>query len=260
MKILIIEDECLAAQRLSEILLQIDESITVVGIVDSIEQGIDWLSSNTTPNLIFSDIELADGLSFEIFKQIKTNCPIIFCTAYDQYMLEAFDINSISYILKPINREQVARAIEKYYTMREMFSENINLVSRNNQIETLLNFITQKNTKHCKSTLMMNSGKKIIPISVNDIAFVYATRSGLLIATTKGKEYRYSATLDELAAELDANKFCKVSRQFIIPRWSIASIERFFNRSLVIKLQCKTPERVSVSRLKAKDFLDWMQQ
>ncbi len=260
MNIVIIEDENLAAQRLSETLQQIDDTIQIVGYIDSIEQGVEWFANNKCPDLIFSDIELADGVSFEIFKQIKIASPIIFCTAYNQYMMEAFDISAISYILKPINREQVARALEKYHAMREMFTQTNSASPSETPIDELLKLIGSGKQKSYKSTLMIHASEKIIPLSVDDIGYIYATSSGLLIVTTKGKEYLYSATLDELEEQLDDNKFFRASRQFIIPRSSIVSIERFFNRTLSVKLQWKTPERVAISRLKAKSFLEWMQQ
>ncbi len=260
MKILIIEDEALAAKRLVELITMIDDTINIVGVVDSIEQGVEWLAENPSPELIFSDIELADGVSFEIFKQVKVECPIIFCTAYNQYTMEAFEINAISYILKPISREQVAKALEKFHSMREIFTPKSDTIEYNTQIEGLLKLIGGGgSSQHYKSTLMMNAGEKIIPISVNDIAYIYATTSGLQITTTKGQEFGYSSTLDELEGALDDKKFFRASRQFIVPRWSIHSIERYFNRTLTVKLNHKTPETVNVSRLKAKKFLEWME-
>ncbi len=261
MNILIIEDEALAAKRLSEIITKIDDSIRIVGIVDSIEQGVEWFTENPSPELIFSDIELADGVSFEIFRQVKIESPIIFCTAYNQYTMEAFEINAISYILKPITREQVAKALEKFYTMREIFTPKSDTSAYNDQIEGLLKLIGGKGaSQQYKSTLMMNAGEKIIPLSVDDIAYIYATSSGLQVTTKSGKEYGYNSTLDELEAQLDGNKFFRASRQFIIPHSSIQSIERYFNRTLVVKLHYKTPEAVNISRLKAKAFLEWMER
>ncbi len=260
MNILIIEDETLAAKRLAEILTKIDDTINIVGIVDSIEQGTEWLEENPSPELIFSDIELADGVSFEIFRQVKVKCPIIFCTAYNQYTMEAFEINAISYILKPISREQAAKALEKFHSMRDIFTPQNDTVAYNDQIEGLLKLIGKGGSpRQNKSTLIMNVGEKIIPISVDDIAYIYATSSGLQISTTSGKEYSYHSTLDELETLLDSTKFFRASRQYIIPRWSILSIERYFNRTLVVKLQYKTPEPVNISRLKAKAFLEWVE-
>ncbi len=260
MNILIIEDEILAAKRLSEVLAKIDDTINIVGVVDSIEQGVEWLTENQLPELIFSDIELADGVSFEIFRQVKVECPIVFCTAYNQYTMEAFEINAISYILKPISREQVVKALEKFHSMREIFTPQKDVAEYNAQIEGLLKLIDGGgSSRQYKSTLMMNAGEKIIPIAVNDIAYIYSTSSGLQITTTLGKEYSYNSTLDELELLLDGNKFFRASRQFIIPRWSILSIERYFNRTLIVKLKYKTPEAVNISRLKAKTFLEWLE-
>ncbi len=257
MKILIIEDEKRAATRLSELILSIDDSANILGVVDSIESGVEWFECNNMPDLIFSDIELADGISFRLFEQVTITCPIIFTTAYNQYMMDAFETNAISYILKPINGEQVAKALEKYHSMYEMFSAKASMLP---QIENLLKIVGQSGgTKRYRTTLMVNRGEQIIPIITNNIAYIYATSSGLQITTTQGKEYAYSSTLDELEQQLNPELFFRASRQFIIARGAIMSIERYFNRTLTVKLQYKTPERVSISRLKAKNFLMWVE-
>ncbi len=256
MKILIIEDEQRAAARLSELILSIENQAQILGIVDSIESGIEWFSKNNMPELIFSDIELADGTSFKLFKQVTITCPIIFTTAYNQYMIEAFETNAVSYILKPISREQVAKALEKYHSMREAFAIKSDAQP---QIEELLKLIGGGSAKRQRSTLMVNKGERIIPILIDTIAYIYATNSGLQINTNKGVEYSYNSTLDELEKILDNQKFYRANRQFIIARNSIQSIERYFNRTLVVKLLHQTPEQVGISRLKAKSFLEWME-
>ncbi len=259
MNILIIEDEKKAATRLSELICSIDDTANIIDTIDSIEAGISWFAENKMPELIFTDIELADGVSFKLFEQVKITCPIIFTTAYNQYMVNAFETNAISYILKPIAREQVEKALEKYQSMCEAFAQNTNSKLQNQQIKSLLKLIDKIEPKRHKSTLIVNVAEKIIPISANDIAYIYATSAGLQITTTKNQVYNYNSTLDELEQVLDDEKFFRASRQFIIARHSIVSIERFFNRTLVVKLQYQTPERVSISRLKVKIFLDWME-
>ena len=260
MNILIIEDEGKAAARLAELLCLIDDSINIVGIIDSIENGVDWFNQNPIPELMFSDIELADGVSFELFKQIKLSCPIIFCTAYNQYMVEAFDTNAVSYLLKPITREAVERALEKYHAMQEVFSRSPGgAVVSPNSIEELLKLFGGA-AKRYKSTFIVNQGERIIPISVEDIAYIYATSGGMQITTVKNQNYSYSSTLDEVGELLDTNIFFRVNRQFIISRRSIHSVSRYFNRKLSVKLIQPTPEQILISRLKTKLFLLWMER
>ncbi len=256
MKILIIEDEKRAATRLSELILSVEDSAEIVGVVDSIEGGVEWFSANGMPDLIFSDIELADGVSFKLFEEVVISCPIIFTTAYNQYMMEAFETNAVSYILKPISGEQVERAMEKYHTMREAFSAKGGVQP---QIDDLLKLISGSAQKRYKSTLMINVAEKIIPLSVGNIAYIYATGSGLQITTTKNQEYSYNSTLDEMEQQLDSEVFFRASRQFIISRDAVLSVERYFNRTLSVKLCYNTPEKVTISRLKTKQFLEWLE-
>ena len=256
MNILIIEDESKAAVKLSELLCSIDDRIHIIGVIDSIEQGVEWFAANGSPELIFSDIELADGDSFELFNQVNVSCPIIFCTAYNQYMLEAFETNAVSYILKPISREQVEQALEKYYSMRAVFSSFA--PPPFNSVDELLNLF-YRDKKHYKSTILVNQGERIVPISVDEIAYIYVSSSGMQIKTMKNKEYAYNSTLDKVNELLNPADFFHANRQFVIARRSIHSIERYFNRKLLIKLNYSTCEQILVSRLKVKSFLEWME-
>ena len=257
MNILIIEDERKAAARLSELLLSIDDSITIVGRIESIEAGLDWFATHPMPELICSDIELADGVSFELYHAVKITCPTIFCTAYDQYMIEAFETNAVSYILKPYSREQIERALEKYHDMRQAFASTGSKLPQG--IEALLKHLDQGAAKSYKSTLIINHGERIIPLPAEQIAFIYATSSGMIITTTKNQEYLHNATLDEMEQTLDPAQFYRANRQFIIARTAIAAIERYFNRKLALRLNHKTPEPILISRLKAKAFLEWVE-
>lgn len=260
MNILIIEDENLAAKRLSKLVQDIDDQIQIMDIIDSIEQGLDWFDTHAMPDLIFADIELADGMSFEIFRQLDVTCPIIFCTAYNQYMVEAFETNAVSYILKPITREQVEKALEQYYAMKKVFDlAPQKTMSYNSDIEHLLSSLSEK-TNQYKSTLLVNYRERIIPINVDDIAYIYATSSGMVITMNNGDEYSYISTLDKLSQILNPQHFYHANRQFIISRKSIKSIERYFNRKLLVKLVFKTPEQILISRLKSKEFLEWIEE
>ncbi len=256
MRVVIIEDEKKAAQRVSELLSSIDDTIEVVAMVDSIEASVAHFESHPHPDLVLSDIQLADGLCFEIFNSVKVSCPIIFLTAFDQYMVEAFNTNAVSYLLKPINREQLERALLKLKDMQEAFGAPQS-DKQLSQIEALVAQLSL--STNFKKTLIVNRGERIIPLSVQDIAYLYSKGKLLLVTTFSGEEYLYSSTLDEMDEMLDGALFFRANRQFIINRNAISSIERYFNRKLSLKLSVIVPEQIVVSRIKAQPLLDWLE-
>jgi len=256
MDVLIIEDELRAAQRLTELFTETDNSIRIVAILDSIEMAVRWFGENPSPDLIFSDIQLADGLCFDIYNQenIKVDSPIVFCTAYDEYLMHAFETNAVSYLLKPINKEQVEKALEKYQSFKQLFD------TKNQQklIGKVVNGLQQ--AQKYKSSLIVNQGEKIIPLRTADIAFVQYDNHSVIIATVGNQHYHYSASLDLLEDQLDPHLFFRANRQFIINRNAIQNAERYFNRKLVVKLHQPTSEKIIVSKLKASEFMDWLEQ
>jgi DNA-binding LytR/AlgR family response regulator len=251
MKILIIEDEINAAKELERILLNQDTANEVLAVLDSVEASIDFLERKSPPDLIFSDIQLADGMCFEIYREVSVKSPIIFCTAYDEYMLDAFETNAVSYILKPITEEAVAKAIEKFKRLKSAFEPAIATRS----IEKL----GQQLKYTYKKTLLVEQREKIIPLPVSDIAYLYLENTVIKIATLKCQQYFMSSTLDELERILDPELFYRANRQFIISRLAIASIERFFSRKLISKLVVETPETIVISKANSSDFLRWLE-
>ncbi len=251
MKVLIIEDEKKAAKNLMSILLKIDSEITVVDIIDSVEQGIKWFGENASPDLIFSDIQLNDGVSFQIYQEVRVEAPVIFCTAFDEYLMQAFDTNAISYLLKPINPEQVESALLKYRNMRKIFQEK----SAGKAVDTL---ISQLDYRY-KSALLVSLGEKIIPLKIDEIAFFYLNKNTLLIITHQNHTYRYPTSLDEIQKQLNPLQFYRANRQFIINRNSVIGIERYFTQRLVAKLSVETPERIIISKTRSTEFLNWLE-
>lgn len=251
MRILIIEDEINAAQELKRILQNLDASNEIIGMLDSVEASIEFLQRTAPPDLIFSDIQLADGMCFEIYKELPVKSPIIFCTAYDEYMLDAFETNAVSYILKPITEQAVANAMEKFKRLRSAFESTATTQSIKQLSEQLkYNF---------KKSLLVEQRGKIIPLPVSDIAYLYLENAVIKIATQKGQQYFTTSTLDEWERMLDPASFYRANRQFIIHRPAIVSIERFFSRKLVCKLVVETPETVVISKANASDFLRWLE-
>jgi two-component system response regulator LytT len=251
MKILIIEDEINAAKELEKILLHLDPSNIILAILDSVEASITFLRGNNLPDLIFSDIQLADGMCFEIYREVPLIKPIIFCTAYDEYMLEAFETSALSYLLKPITEQTVAKAIEKYHGLKAAF-EPIAATRSVQQLGEHLQYTYKK-------TILIEQRENIIPLPVQDIAYLYLENAVIQIGTNKNQQYFTTSTLDELERILDPEVFYRANRQFIINRLAISKIERFFSRKLIAKLVVKTPETVVISKANASDFLRWLE-
>ena len=251
MRILIIEDETKAARELEKLLQEVDAAIEVVGKIDSVENACNWLANNEHPDVIFSDIQLADGLFFDIYQQIEIKSPVVFCTAFDMYMMDAFETNAISYLLKPINREKVEKALVKLESLKTAFAPE------KSRLE--INRLMQQLKQPYKKALLVSQGEKIIPINVNDIACFYVDKMIVVITTLSNIEYLLSATLDEVEKIVDPALFFRANRQFIVHRNAIISAERHFARKLVVRLSCKTKESIMVSKAKAQEFLDWLQ-
>ena len=252
MKVIIIEDEPRTAKELSNILENLDSSITVLAILSSVASAVKWLSEEPLPDLIFSDIQLGDGLSFEIFKQVPLNVPIVFCTAFDEYAIHAFESNSIDYILKPLEEGMVERSILKYNRIKGHYLPDV--------YNTNLNKVVAQMDAAYKQSILVHYREKIVPVKVVDICFVYATAGLTTFHTLSDQDYSVPYTIDQLESILNPQLFFRANRQFIINRNTILDIEHYFNRRLILKLQCNTPVQLIVSRLKVQDFLLWIEQ
>jgi two-component system response regulator LytT len=251
MTVLIIEDETSASNELIAILSAIDPEIKVAGILVSIEQSVSWLKQNDQPEVILCDIQLADGLSFEIFDQVSLQCPIIFCTTFDEYVMDAFDTNAIGYLLKPITREKVQGALTKLYNLQSGFDRS----PQKQAIKQLSQYFRQS----YRSTLLVNQRDHLLPIAVRDIAFFYLDRSLIKIMTHQNTRHFITNTLDDLEKSLDPALFFRANRQFLVGRAAIAAVQRLFTRKLILKLRVETPESIVISKAKATEFLDWLQ-
>jgi len=251
MNVLIIEDEARSARELETIINKIDPAIKVLAVLVSVEQSVAWFTNNRQPDLIFSDIQLADGLSFDIYQSVKITCPIIFCTAFDEYLMEAFDTNAISYLLKPINKDKVEKALNKLKTLQKLSSPDTAVF----EIEALL-----RNLKSpYKSTLLFNSREKIIPVHVKDIAYLCLDATIVKVCTLQNHHYFLTGSMDEMEKTMDPELFFRANRQFLINRNAVSNVERFFSRKLAVKLIMETTETIMVSKVKAVEFLQWLE-
>jgi len=248
MKALIIEDEIPASKHLRRILNETGD-IEVIGIIESIAETVDWFTANQTPDLVFMDIHLADGLAFEIFNRISINCPVIFTTAYDEYALKAFKVNSIDYLLKPVEAEDVQDALKKLRV----------LTSPANMKDALSNLLAsfRKSSKYKTHFLIPAKGDKLIPVQISDLGCFYID-SGLVKAVSfEGKIYRLEYTLDELTDMLDPEVFFRANRQYIISKSSVKDIDFWFNSRLSVNLKITVPEKILISKARIQEFKNW---
>jgi DNA-binding LytR/AlgR family response regulator len=253
MKVLIIEDEPHTAQTLSEIIQQIRPNSIILGMLDSIERSVNYLSKDSNlPDLVFADIQLSDGLSFEIFSKIQVKCPIIFCTAFDQYTLQAFKTNGIEYILKPVKEEDVELAFIKYETLKESLkpdSEVLNLLNSKFHLK-----------KSYKSSILVHFRERFIPIEVNKIAFFVVDAEVLYIQTFDNQRYPVFKSMSEVEASIDPSLFYRINRQVLLNKKAIKEVEPYFKRKVIVKTDLNIKEKLIVSRLKVTEFMNWIEQ
>ena len=250
MKAVIVEDEIIAAQNLQRLISQINKDIEILTILQSVEDSIEWFSLNPSPDLVFMDIHLSDGASFAIFEKVKIHAPIIFTTAYDEYALKAFEVNSIDYLLKPINSKDLERAINKFSRLNKAQSSNEDVIS--NMLAML-----KKEKEVYKSFYLIPHKDKFIPLSVNDIAYIYSENKAAKMVTFDNRTYFENTSLDEIQRQLNPVKFFRANRQFIISHKAIKDITMWFDSKLSVNLSVDIPEKIIVSRMRASEFKDW---
>jgi len=248
MKALIIEDEIMAAQTLQKLLEEVSPGVEITNVLDSIEESVEWLQQNAMPDLIFMDIHLADGSAFAIFEQVDVSCPVIFTTAYDEYALKAFEVNSIDYLLKPVSKDALEHALNKYHNLAE---GRINA----DQIVKFLSQLGEK--KNYRKFYLMPERDKLIPLAVQNIAYVYIDAKTVKIISKEGKTYYVSSTLDDLMDDLDPYLFFRANRQFIVARDMIKDVSVWFGNKLAINLTVDVPERIIVSKARVAEFKIW---
>ena len=246
MKALIIEDEVLAAKALQKLLVEVSPETEVTAVLETVEESLEWFENNEMPDLLFMDIHLADGSAFSIFEKVDITCPVIFTTANDEFALKAFEVNSIDYLLKPINKKDLKRALGKY----KMLLENR---------DHLQKFLTQVDTerKKYKRCFLMPERDKLVPLPVEHIAYVYIDTKTVQIVTFEHKNYYVNLTLDELMEQFDPELFFRANRQFIVSRSAIKDISIWFGNKLSINLNVEVPEKIIVSKAKVSEFKSW---
>ena len=247
MKALIIEDELMAAKTLKKLLGEVSPDTEIVGVLESIEDSVDWISQHPMPDLIFMDIHLADGSSFTIFDRVTVTCPVIFTTAYDEYALKAFEVNSIDYLLKPISKEALERAVAKYHNLGRGLEQQ--------QLEALLKHLGTK--PKFKSCFLLPERDKLVPLPTSEIAYAYIDTKTVKLVTFDDKTFYMNQTLDDILAQLDPQMFFRANRQFLISRNAVKDVSVWFGNKLAINLTVETPEKVIVSKARVAEFKAW---
>lgn len=250
MQILIIEDENPAAARLKRLIEPYFPSAQIHRNLDTVRSSIDWLRTNPAPDLIFCDIQLADGISFEIFKEIPVSSPVIFTTAFDQYAIQAFKVNSVDYLLKPLDPEAVEQAIYKFKSTRSQTGLDLS------QIQALL----APQPKAYKSRFLVKFGEKIQSIPAGEVAFFFSESKVTYLQTKEGKRYILDATMEQTEAMVDPKSFFRLNRKFLATITSISDIITYSNSRLkVILTNCQNQD-ILISRDKVADFKAWLDQ
>ena len=249
MNILIVEDEALAADRLEKILKEITPDINVLAKIGSIKESVKWLMLNSA-DLIFLDIQLSDGLSFSIFDQVSVQTPVIFTTAYDQYAIKAFQLNSVSYLLKPIRKNELAESLQKYKSLKSAFSIDF---------DNLLSAI-QGNKPEYRKRFLIQIADKFRKVEVEDIAFFYASDRNVFLTTLDGHSYPMDISLDSLENVIDPALFFRINRKYIVSMKSIANMFAWSRSRIKLVLKPATDDEMDtiVSIDRTADFKKWM--
>lgn len=253
MNVVIIEDEVMTAQDLSEILTRLPENMVVKRILPTVAEALDYFRDEPEPDLIFSDIQLGDGHSFDIFRRIRPSCPVIFCTAYNDYALEAFRNNGIDYILKPFSRSAIEASVFKYRQLKGSVTRS------NTDYENLFNNRTATESSRKPGSLLVNWKDKIIPVKYSDIALFNIEYKMTQLITFQQQKYYISHTLEELE-QMVGGDFYRANRQFLVNKDAIAEALQYFARKLVLRLKIEGKHEIIISKNKVPEFLGWLRQ
>lgn len=246
-RVIIVEDETAAAVNLRSMLQNIDPETVVVDTLESVEEAVAYFSNSVEADVVFMDIHLADGDSFHIFDSVDINIPIIFTTAYDEYALQAFKVNSIDYLLKPFKEEELRRALDK---LERLTAAERSAAERK---------VREVAAAESLNTLLVRYKDKIIPVAMADVAFFYTFAERVTLTTLTGESYPVDKTLEALSQQLTTEEFFRANRQFIVSRRAVKDIAVWFGSRLALNLTLETPERIIISKARVPEFKQWLQ-
>lgn len=247
MRVLIVEDETAAFENMVTALQTIDPAIEIVANTESVSRTAEWLSNNPLPDLIFMDIHLSDGSAFMLFDRMKIETPIVFTTAYDKYALDAFRVNSIDYLLKPIKSDELQRALDKF---RHWMPDDMS------SYWSRLMALAPKPAY--KDRILIPLRDKLLPVSLNNVGFFYTTNKQTLVCLKNGTQYAYAKTLEQIMTMLNSSEFFRANKQYIVARDSIKEITIWFDSRLLVTLDNETPEPIYISKNRATEFKTWV--
>ena len=251
-KVLLIEDEKPAAEWLIQLIRKFNSQISVLAVIDSVRSAVEWFQQNQVPDLVFMDIQLADGLSFEIFERVKVLCPVIFTTAYEEYAIKAFKVNSIDYLLKPIAFGELEASFQKFAATQP----DLHVVPE--LTVELLNKVRVMLRKQYKTRFVIKVGEHLKSIPVEDILFFYSLEKATYLCTLDFKTYLIDYSLDRVSEMVDEHRFFRINRKYILNNQSIADIVVYSNSRLKIKLKKPNEDPIIVSRDKVAAFKEWL--
>lgn len=248
-RVIIIEDEEPASKRLTKLINQLAPDFEILACLDSVKSSAEWLLTNPQPDLLFLDIQLADGLSFDIFKKINIESFVIFTTAYDEYAIKAFELNSIDYLLKPVNETRLQNSIDKFRRLSQSQTPF--------DINSLIASIAAKETSY-KKRFLINMGSKIKSIEIHDIALFFVLEKSTFLTTTEGKNYPVDFSLDKLEVMVDPDQFFRINRQAIVSYSAIKNISVYSKSRIKIDINQKNDIDLLVSTHKSHAFREWL--
>jgi DNA-binding LytR/AlgR family response regulator len=251
MKILIIEDEPQAADRLVSLVQQIQPGASIVAKLDSIRLSVEWLRANAAVDLIFMDIQLADGLGFEIFEKVEIKVPVIFTTAFNEYALKAFKVNSIDYILKPVDKDELAASFRKYETLLGARSDSGKMMEG-------IGYAMQMLTRKYKERFVLKVGEHLKSVEIKEILFFYSLEKTTFAQTVDGRKHILDFTLDQLEGLLDPGKFYRINRKYIVGLEAIQDMISYTNSRLKLVLKTSDDKDIIVARERVQEFKDWL--
>ena len=250
MRTIIIEDEKPAAEKLQKAILKTNNGIEVAAVLNNIQSATEWLQQYPMPDLIFMDIELSDGLSFKIFEQVTITCPIIFITAYDEYWQEAFEHNSIDYLLKPVKQDKLEASLKKYETLKQYFSQNLQQLLLQQQRPTA--------TTAYKKRFLVKRGVDYISIKTEDIAYFYATHKLVCMVDNKNQKFILDQSLADIEKQLDPVQFYRVNRKYLIQLSAIKKIKAYAKSKLLLEVEPVIADEIIISQESVAAFKEWM--
>jgi two-component system response regulator LytT len=258
MNIVIVEDESIAARRIGKMVQALDSNTNIQAVLDSVAATVQWLRHNPAPDLLLLDIELVDGQSFEIFTQVEVQCPVIFTTAYDEYAIRAFKVNSIDYLLKPIQEKELGQSLQKLRSLKKLYTDK---APASLNVEALLQELREQSnsqTKESRDRILVKQGQRMFPVATTDVAYFFTKDKLNYVRTKANKQYLIDYTLDQLEKSLNPGKFFRANRQYIIEFSAVDRVHQYFQSKLKVELVPKPEEEVVISRERASEFRLWL--